>query len=48
MLRLSGDLAELPAGLVGDALPLDTPSPVTPRRGRRKAQLEETEDAHLA
>ena len=48
MLHLSGDLAELPAGLVGDALPLDTPSPVTPRRGRRKAQLEETEDAHLA
>lgn len=47
-LRLPGEIAELPAGLVGDALPLDTPSPVTPRRGRRKAHTEETEDARAA
>ena len=47
-LRQHGEPAELPASLVGDALPLDTPAPVTPRRGRRKAQPEETEDADLA
>ena len=46
-LRLHGEPAELPVSLVGDALPLDTPAPVTPRRGRRKTQPEETEDADL-
>lgn len=48
MLCQPGEAAELPAILLADALPLDTPAPVTPRRGRRKAQTEDADDADLA
>lgn len=47
-LALPGEPTELAVSLVGDALPVDTPAPVPMRRGKRKTQPEDAEDACLA
>jgi len=47
-LALSGEPAELPLSLVGDALPVDTAAPQPVRRGRRKTEPAEAEDACAA
>lgn len=44
-LALSGETVDLAVSLVGDALPVDTPALLPVRRGKRKTQPEEAEDA---
>lgn len=44
-LALTGEPVDLPVSLVGDALPVDTPAQLPVRRGKRKTQPEEAEDA---
>lgn len=45
MLRQPGEPAELPGPLLADVLPLDTPAPGLPRRGRGRTRHDEADDA---
>ena len=48
MLGQPGEPSELPVTLLGDALPLDTPAPGLPRRGRSRTRHDEADDARPA